>query len=790
MWRLKHIKAGNIVSFEELDLEVEQNVATFIFGENKDNAQQRHNGSGKSALVEAIAFGITGDTFRDVKTIEEIIFDNADEAYVQLELENDFLNLSFMVERTISRKNPQIIECHLYDLKTGREVHQDRTVQDSVNSYNKYILEEIGLTKDDIYGSFILCRDRYKSFFKASDKDKKELINRFSNGSLVDRSIEQLQQDLQPIEGEYYKIVGRADSLASSIETVNTQIDDAKNKAVENQKSRAVRIEGLKEQIGLKRTQIRETKESIEESKKRLQILNDVRETLEELEGSDDSVIMAYQAIVKLFDENKLQPIRDFEYELAKNIETLNRTKDELGKLEKNIAFAEKNVGALEADLQERVKEYDDKNADVDSQNKKNKAQIDSLEADVWKLDAEIGDIKKQVADYRRQSDDLEREAGRIENILHGTIVCPKCKHEFLLDSEKSVDEWKVELPEVRGQIQYLQRSISNAGDECKKKEAKAEEKTSLIKTIEKKQDEIRRVLKEAIEGKNDAQNKLSEAKSCLAVVKSDAELTKQKISACQGKIDGLRKDMFDAAFDEVDGKLDKGEAYVRKCKSDITIYKSSIEQFEQSITELLAIKDDDLEKSLYELLEKYEGQLKEAKEELADIEQRRDELKQQEQYFLRFKSYLACTKIDAISAIINNFLEEIGSDIRIHLEGFKMTKTGKMRDKINVTILRDGIDCGSFGKFSGGEKARICLASILAMRHLINSNCEEGRGLDFLVIDEILDASDEEGLASFGSALNQLRVSSFVITQGAVAESYPHKLIVTKEYGTSTISR
>ena len=45
--------------------------------------------------------------------------------------------------------------------------------------------------------------------------------------------------------------------------------------------------------------------------------------------------------------------------------------------------------------------------------------------------------------------------------------------------------------------------------------------------------------------------------------------------------------------------------------------------------------------------------------------------------------------------------------------------------------LLRDGVDCGSFGKFSAGEAARVNLATILAMQKLVNANCDDGKGLD-----------------------------------------------------------
>ena len=149
MWKLKRLYATNIVSFKEIDTNFASDVATLVFGNNLDNENQKNNGSGKSSIIEAIAFGLTGDTLRKVDT-GEIINDAADAACVKLSFANDYDESSFVIERTISRNAAQEISCHKYD-KDGNEIDTEKTIQPTVNDYNRFILEEIGLTKDDIY---------------------------------------------------------------------------------------------------------------------------------------------------------------------------------------------------------------------------------------------------------------------------------------------------------------------------------------------------------------------------------------------------------------------------------------------------------------------------------------------------------------------------------------------------------------------------------------------------------------------------------------------------------------
>ena len=169
---------------------------------------------------------------------------------------------------------------------------------------------------------------------------------------------------------------------------------------------------------------------------------------------------------------------------------------------------------------------------------------------------------------------------------------------------------------------------------------------------------------------------------------------------------------------------------------------------------------------------------------------ERRTALETQQQRFVLFRTYLANTKIEALAGMINRVLEDLGSDLRVNLAGYTTLKSGVVREKISVTVIRDGMDAGSILKLSEGERARVNTASILAMQRLVNGNCPYGGGLDLLCMDEILDAVDADGLASVFAALNKQSVTALVVSHGLVQENYPHRITVTKENGASRIER
>ncbi|RJV49087.1 SMC family ATPase, partial [Bacteroides sp. AF16-7] len=103
-----------------------------------------------------------------------------------------------------------------------------------------------------------------------------------------------------------------------------------------------------------------------------------------------------------------------------------------------------------------------------------------------------------------------------------------------------------------------------------------------------------------------------------------------------------------------------------------------------------------DLIQSLKDTLRETRGKSNEAAGRKTAVDARVRALEIQRERFVQFKTYLANTKIEALSRITNEFLQNIGSDIRIRFDGYTILKSGKVREKISISLLRDGMDCGS----------------------------------------------------------------------------------------------
>ncbi|MFS2518224.1 SMC family ATPase [Bacteroides xylanisolvens] len=770
MWKLNKIAARNLCAFRELSYVLHQGVTTLIFGDNRDNESQRSNGSGKSALLECIAIGVTGSPLRKIKN-EEIINDTADECYVMLEFSNTSCNEVFTVEREIYRKGASQVHCSIE--RDGKPIDTDEAVQHSVDAYGKYILEKLGITRDELFNNFVLSKHKYEDFLSCSDKEKKEIINRFSNGIVVDEAIEKVSEDIAPIETRLRDAELELSGVDGRIAMLTEQIEKEENNKKECARSKAERIAAIEQTITGKRAFIREKKlELTSLSNTRTDILQTDTE-MQGLENSDeplDDILEQVKIMVSAYgtltDWNKV----------------IESKKIQLSSVEKNLANHQTNQKNA-TDKQARLTDaYTALESEYALFTKQYQIRNEAVEEELKSLGIKLHNLSRTGEELRTKRRNLSSAVESLKNKLAGTITCPACKHQFLVaDKEFDVIAGQQELSKKQHSLVLIGNEITEAEQHCITVEKKQRTITADRQAIRQKNDEWQQQLSTA--GKD-----LQTATFELETMSRKEKQIRETIISLQKDIEGVRRKIFDEAFELIDAAYRTNERKKLTINDEVTAAESSIETLRATLSEISNSSPDEIIESLRASLKNYRKKSAEILNAKDKIEQTLKQLQEQEQRFNQFKSYLANTKIEALSKITNEFLASIGSDIRIQFSGYTVLKTGKLREKISVTLVRDGVDCGSFGKFSEGEKARVNLSSILAMQKLVNSNCEGDKGLDLLVLDEILAAVDEEGNMKMFESLNRLGITALVVSHGHVSEAYPHTLVIRKEHGESRI--
>lgn len=772
MWKLKSIEAENLCAFRSLAYTLQQGVTTLIFGNNKDNNSQQSNGAGKSALLECIAVGLTGSPLRKIRT-EEIINDAAEQCRITLHLANDASNEELIIARSIPRKGASTVACKLY--RGGELVTTDEAVQHSVDAYNKYILEKLGITREELLNNFILSKYRYEDFLSSSDKEKKEIINRFSNGILVDEAIARVEEDIEPLSSEQQKIDLELAGIDGRIEMLQEQIAKEVAAGEERGRNRETRIAELEEAIASKREYIRTHKEALTGIDATIAEVDKADKELQALESSDTSLeecLKAIDAVMTLLPDARRT---DWNH-------TLKLKKEDLLLAQSSLENLDASVNHAEAVLKEKYDAFEKFKVEYTDFVTQYGDKCEEYSTRLQEIDKTLRNLASRLEELRRKRRVISAGIDELSNKLAGSITCPKCGHEFLVaqpnfDIEAGTKELRLrqqQLSEINGNIEAEQ----NSSEEAEMQQSKL---NSERRTLDSDRSRWEQEL-------SDHERAVCSATSEVERAEHNRKRTKAEVAAMQDEIDSIRRKAFDEFFGNIDERNATLNRERRKIVEDIRSAECAIETLQETIREVNEMAAEDLTLSLRKTLEQEKQRSMETAKRKFEVDDKVRALEVQRERFVQFKTYLANTKIEALSRITNEFLIGIGSDIRIRFDGYTVLKSGKVREKISISLLRDGVDCGSFGKFSAGEAARVNLATILAMQKLVNANCDDEKGLDLLVLDEILEAVDEAGLSSMFDALNALGGTVLVVSHGNVAEGYPHKLVITKENGESHI--
>lgn len=772
MWKLKSIEAENLCAFRSLAYTLQQGVTTLIFGNNKDNDSQQSNGAGKSALLECIAVGLTGSPLRKIRT-EEIINDAAEQCRIILHLANDASNEELIIARSIPRKGASTVACKLY--RGGELVTTDEAVQHSVDAYNKYILEKLGITREELLNNFILSKYRYEDFLSSSDKEKKEIINRFSNGILVDEAIARVEEDLEPLSSEQQKIDLELAGIDGRIEMLQEQISKEVAAGEERGRNRETRIAELEEAIASKREYIRTHKETLTGIDATIAEVDKADKELQALELSDTSLeecLKAIDAVITLLPDARRT---DWNHTLKLKKEDLLLAQSSLENLDASVNHAEAVLKGKYDAFEKFKVQYTDFVTQYGNK-------CEEYSTRLQEIDKTLRNLASRLEELRRKRRVISAGIDELSNKLAGSITCPKCGHEFLVaqpnfDIDAGTKELRLrqqQLSEINGNIEAEQNSTEEA-------EMQQSKLNSERRTLDSDRSRWEQEL-------SDHERGVCSATSEVERAEHNRKRTKAEVAAMQDEIDSIRRKAFDEFFGNIDERNATLNRERRKIVEDIRSAECAIETLQETIREVNEMAAEDLTLSLRKTLEQEKQRSMETAKRKFEVDDKVRALEVQRERFVQFKTYLANTKIEALSRITNEFLIGIGSDIRIRFDGYTVLKSGKVREKISISLLRDGVDCGSFGKFSAGEAARVNLATILAMQKLVNANCDDEKGLDLLVLDEILEAVDEAGLSSMFDALNALGGTVLVVSHGNVAEGYPHKLVITKENGESRI--
>jgi DNA repair exonuclease SbcCD ATPase subunit len=347
---------------------------------------------------------------------------------------------------------------------------------------------------------------------------------------------------------------------------------------------------------------------------------------------------------------------------------------------------------------------------------------------EIKSLELKLKDNSNTIFEEREELNGLIELETKVRKGLLDAVKCPSCSHEFSIANEKlNVEKARDRHGAIKGAIKEVEESIQ----QLNKKKGLI---NSEIGDYETKSSEFRK--------------KRRDLETRLSSIERTIERHEINISNLQKDNLSVTKAIQDLREKQIEDKRVEFKSQIKKLNSKIA---SIVESAETAI------------------------KLKEKKSHL-------------KQTMTKFKTYLANKAIGAIEANANEYLQNTKTNLSVQIDGYKMTRTGKLRENITATILRDGLAAGSYTRLSSGEKARIEISIIMALQKLINGSADHGKGMDLTWLDEVIESVDNSGIGGIMKSLNSIDQTIVVITHGTFDEVYPHTVSVIKEDNVSNI--
>lgn len=235
------------MSFSNIELSLDSKCYV-IQGRNEDNKGQQSNGAGKTSLLDIIAVGLLGQslTGRDLKKCVNR-YSGESSFTVELQLKGEH---SLSITRTVynnTRSQELVLK---FDDKPVEGVPSKSGVHYGVDvkGGNAWILQILGISKEDLLNYFLISRLSYKGFLSSNNTDKIAVISRFSNASLVDKAIISLEVSRNEVDDVMRQDEIDISNLEGQIQGLTHSISEEAHKEFLSKKQ--IKLDQLSKQLG------------------------------------------------------------------------------------------------------------------------------------------------------------------------------------------------------------------------------------------------------------------------------------------------------------------------------------------------------------------------------------------------------------------------------------------------------------------------------------------------------------------------------------------------------------
>lgn len=666
--KLTKLKLKNFLSFESLE-HTFRDSPVLIQGRNLTEIDSKEtNGAGKSTMEAAIAYALMASPMRKQVLDRDLIRWGEQEAEITLEIHCPVRKQTLTIYRKLSVKGSAKLELYL----TPDGGQQTAVSFSTVNDGNRYILDWIGISAEDLKSFYILNKENYRSFLSSSNTDKLALINRFIKADGLDNADDIIKKRKEPLVAAQRKAEQSLYSIQGEIQALERELEAERERNTEQEKQS--RIEAVNQQID------------------------------ETLRQYDDRMALKYQH------EEQYKAARVLYKQVQKQVEQAQQAWD----------------GRTVVDFSERKNSMKVMREHMNDIYVTQRKFVEGLESDVQKA---------------RQA------VFQFDALLSGIISCPNCGFRFNPGAGMSAEEAELNKDKA-------EREFNRVAQQMERSKEELERNLKSVKDIDSRMEEVRK----------------------------EEDAARDKEMALQTALLNVKRSLIDT-----DTKMSKLNSLVDSDDKVLETLTERAEELSQRLerieNEVVVTREEDIESSI-KLARKRFGK---AQEQLDEATNRVAEMERWGQRFKDFKMSLACEQLKVIQDSANLFLERQKSELRVSVDGFKRNAKGQVKSEITVLVINGGGEYKSFWSYSGGERTRIEMALIQAFQEMINSTNPYG-GLNFLMVDEVLEGTDPLGLALLFDALQDVGHPVYVISHIMNIRADIPTLTVVKENGNSYI--
>lgn len=423
----KNIHIENFLSFGTADLLLDRGNYVLVKGENEnpvDNAES--NGSGKSAIFDAIVWALTGTTTRECKNVSNINSDNG--AKVTLYFNVD--DCEYEVTRT---KDYKPLGSTLKIIRNGEDV-SGKGIRDSEKLLSEYLPD---LTSSFLGSVIILGQGLPQRFSNNTPSGRKDVLEKLSKSDFM---IDDLKQKVSDRKTQIQKLIRENEDKLLAATTSKSRMLKQKE-SIDRYLQELPDKHELQEKIDTYNRKVEELVEEVEGKKQRLE-----SESITELSKEKECKLLQLSSL----NSSMYSELEQKKSEYSEQINELSERKQSL----RSYIRTNENIRDVCPTCGQKLIGVEKPNVDKERQ------ELGEVETSLFdisaKRDAELNVIKDS---YMKKSKELDNEIQQLGNqILEKSKAQSELKRS-IEELQKSIEQCKYRVASLVGQMDALEEN-------------------------------------------------------------------------------------------------------------------------------------------------------------------------------------------------------------------------------------------------------------------------------------------------------------------------------------------